>query len=64
MFGTHLALAWQACLDLEPFSGSCEGPFSLISAPVMFTLANKPQVYSLIEAGRQDVNEVDYEAVC
>ncbi|XP_077286325.1 decaprenyl diphosphate synthase subunit 2 [Arctopsyche grandis] len=60
-FGSHLALAWQACLDLEPFSAPCSGPFSLVSAPVMFTLAHQPHLYNLIDAGKRDVNQVDYD---
>lgn len=51
LFGKHLALAWQACLDREPFTPGTVGSFSLISAPVLFTLQHNPEVYTLIEKG-------------
>lgn len=51
LFGKHLALAWQACLDREPFSQGSAGPFSLITAPVLFALQHDPSLYSLIEKG-------------
>lgn len=81
LFGKHLALAWQACLDREPFqpgefsmvynkikkkhklvfiSGST-GPFSLVCAPLMFTLQHKPELYQEIEKGLESVDDVDYE---
>lgn len=63
LFGKHLALAWQACLDREPFLPSSVGPFSLICAPVMFTLQHNPQLYELIEKGQETVDDVDYEAL-
>lgn len=51
LFGKHLALAWQACLDREPFSPGSSGQFSLVSAPVLFGLQHDPSLYSLIEIG-------------
>lgn len=51
LFGKHLALAWQACLDREPFSPGSTGPFSLVSAPVLFALQHDPTMYTLIEKG-------------
>ncbi|GLV38795.1 Decaprenyl diphosphate synthase subunit 2 [Carabus blaptoides fortunei] len=51
LFGKHLALAWQACLDREPFQGPRNGAFSLISAPVMFQLEHDPSLYTEIEKG-------------
>ncbi|CAG9767927.1 unnamed protein product [Ceutorhynchus assimilis] len=61
LFGKHLALAWQACLDREPFQAGSSGPFSLVCAPLMFTLQNKPELYEHIERGLENVDEVDYE---
>ncbi|CAG9858474.1 unnamed protein product [Phyllotreta striolata] len=63
LFGKHLALAWQACLDREPFSPGSTGSFSLISAPVLFTLQHNPDTYSLIEKGLDDIEKVDFGAV-
>ncbi|CAH1105034.1 unnamed protein product [Psylliodes chrysocephalus] len=63
LFGKHLALAWQACLDREPFTPGTVGSFSLISAPVLFTLQHNPEVYTLIEKGLDEIEKVDFEAV-
>ncbi|CAH1284720.1 unnamed protein product [Diabrotica balteata] len=63
LFGKHLALAWQACLDREPFSPGSSAAFSLISAPVLFALQHNPDMYSLIEKGLDDIEQVDFEAV-
>lgn len=51
LFGKHLALAWQACLDGEPFATGSTGQFSLVSAPVLFALQHNPSMYALIEKG-------------
>lgn len=59
-FGKHLALAWQACLDREPYQKPCNGPFSLISAPLMFQLEHDPNLYSEIEKGMKSINNVNY----
>lgn len=63
-FGKHLALASQACLDLEPFTtGSRYSPgeiFNLTSAPVMLHLEHVPALYEEIEKGRESVQNVDY----
>lgn len=66
-FGKHLALAWQACLDLEPFVvGSQYVPgsvFNLTSAPVLFHLEHDPSLFTEIEEGVESVQNVDYEKV-
>lgn len=62
-FGKHLALAWQACIDREPFQKPYEDPFSLISAPVMFQLEHDPSLYSEIEKGLDNVLDVDYKLI-
>ncbi|XP_066262047.1 all trans-polyprenyl-diphosphate synthase PDSS2 isoform X2 [Euwallacea similis] len=61
LFGKHLALAWQACLDREPFQPGSGGPFSLVCAPLMFTLQHKPELYKHIEKGLETVDDVDYD---
>lgn len=63
MFGKHLALAWQACLDREPFLPGSTGSFGLVCAPVMFTLQHDPDLYVEIEKGSATVDDVDYEAI-
>ncbi|XP_028167910.1 decaprenyl-diphosphate synthase subunit 2-like [Ostrinia furnacalis] len=63
LFGCHLALAWQAFLDLEAFTGPEPASFSLVGAPVAFTLQARPELYELIEPGRRSVHDVDYHAL-
>ncbi|XP_065087154.1 all trans-polyprenyl-diphosphate synthase PDSS2-like [Ochlerotatus camptorhynchus] len=64
LFGKHLSLAWQACIDMEPFSSPNLSPgvrFSLISAPVMFHLEHDPTLYEeIIKMGRESVDNIDY----
>lgn len=61
LFGKHLALAWQACLDQEPFSHGSSGAFSLVCAPLMFHLNHEPLLYAEIEKGKENVDLVDYD---
>ncbi|GJQ70209.1 hypothetical protein Trydic_g22667 [Trypoxylus dichotomus] len=63
LFGKHLALAWQACLDLEPFTAGNTGPFNLVSAPVTFHLQYDPSLYAEIERGMENVEDIDFEKV-
>ncbi|GAB0086820.1 decaprenyl-diphosphate synthase subunit 2 [Sergentomyia squamirostris] len=66
LFGKHLALAWQACLDLEPFQTNTlpmGTTFSLVSAPVLFHLEHDPSVYEEIIKGRENVEIIDYAKV-
>lgn len=65
-FGKHLVLAWQACLDLEPFVQpklSEDITFSLVSAPVLFHLEYDPNSYELIKKGYVSVENVDYKTL-
>ncbi|KAL1131881.1 hypothetical protein AAG570_011492 [Ranatra chinensis] len=65
-FGKHLALAWQACLDLEPFVGAnySEGTmFNLTSAPVMFHLEQDSSLLIEIDKGLEAVENIDYAKV-
>ncbi|XP_022190794.2 all trans-polyprenyl-diphosphate synthase PDSS2 [Nilaparvata lugens] len=66
-FGKHLALAWQACLDLEPFTNGSQyvpgSMFSLTSAPVMFHLEHDPSLLDEIDNGLESVQNVDYAKV-
>lgn len=64
LFGKHLSLAWQACLDLESFQSSTlplGDTFSLVSAPVLFHLEYDPAMYEDIQKGYVSVENVDYE---
>lgn len=63
-FGKHLALAWQACLDLGPFiSKDHAQTFSLCSAPIMFHIEHDPSILREIDKGLASVNDVDYAEV-
>ncbi|GBP10290.1 Decaprenyl-diphosphate synthase subunit 2 [Eumeta japonica] len=63
LFGCHLALAWQAFLDLEQFASSDPSRFSLVGAPFTFTLEARPDLYRYIEAGKRSVDDVDYRTL-
>lgn len=57
---------WQACLDLEPFTGNQYVPgamFSLTSAPVMFHLESDSSLLKEIDKGLESVQNVDYAKV-
>ncbi|XP_044751319.1 all trans-polyprenyl-diphosphate synthase PDSS2 [Coccinella septempunctata] len=60
-FGLNLALAWQIRSELLPFAPGFSDPFSLVSAPVLFTLQNDPELYKEIQKGQRNVHEVNYE---
>lgn len=65
-FGKHLVLAWQACLDLEPFlqpTSTKDTTFSLVSAPVLFHLEYDPNAYELIKKGYVSVENVDFKTL-
>ncbi|XP_058122872.1 all trans-polyprenyl-diphosphate synthase PDSS2-like [Anopheles ziemanni] len=66
LFGRHLALAWQASLDLQPFLPTKlqEGSkFSLVSAPILFHLEHEKTLYDEIEKGLETVDNIDYTKV-
>lgn len=63
-FGKHLALAWQACLDLGSFSTKDQNiTFNLCSAPIMFHIEHDPSILMEIDKGLECVNNVDYAKV-
>jgi len=65
-FGEHLALAWQAYLDLEPFTSTnyrSGTSFNLTSAPVMFHLEKDASLLSEIDKGLDSVENVDYDKI-
>jgi decaprenyl-diphosphate synthase subunit 2 len=66
LFGKHLALAWEANKDLEPFQlfflpyGK---KFSLISAPILFHLEYDPSLYDEIRKGLISIDNVDFQKI-
>lgn len=63
LFGKHLALAWQANMDLEPFrrrNFPSSSSLSLISAPVLYHLEYDPSLYSDIQKGLKSVEYIDF----
>lgn len=66
LFGKHLALAWQASMDLEPFRVSelpHNSSFSLIGAPILFHLEHDHSLYKEIIKGRRSVEDINYEKI-
>ncbi|XP_015172654.1 PREDICTED: decaprenyl-diphosphate synthase subunit 2 [Polistes dominula] len=63
-FGKHLALAWQACLDVGIFTAKeSAASFNLCSAPVMFHIEHDPSILTEIDKGLESVDNVDYAKV-
>lgn len=66
LFGKHLALAWQACIDLEPFKSNTiplGAQFSLVSAPVLFHLEYDHSLYEEVKKGLKSVDHINYEKI-
>lgn len=61
-FGKHLALAWQASMDLEPYKTELPlgHKLSLISAPILFHLEYDSLLYEDIKKGLESVDDVNY----
>lgn len=65
-FGKHLALAWQASMDLEPFRVQelpHNSSYSLVSAPILYHLDHDPSLYDEIKKGRRSVDDINYAKV-
>jgi decaprenyl-diphosphate synthase subunit 2 len=63
-FGKHLSLAWQACMDLDPFrlvEFPADSKINLISAPVLFHLEHDHALYEEIKKGEENVDNIDYQ---
>lgn len=60
LFGSNLCLAWQAASELQKLTSE-KGSFSLVSAPVLFALNDNPDLYTVIEKGKQRVTDIDYD---
>lgn len=66
LFGKHLALAWQASMDLEPFRLNdlpIGSTFSLISAPILFHLDHDHSLYEEIKKGQFSVENINYAEI-
>jgi decaprenyl-diphosphate synthase subunit 2 len=64
-FGKHLALAWQASIDLEPYKNELPlgHKLSLVSAPVLFHLESDPSLYEEIRKGSETVDDINFYKV-
>ncbi|KAL1491666.1 hypothetical protein ABEB36_012228 [Hypothenemus hampei] len=64
LYGRNMALALQAQFDLDIFlDEDRNGPFSLISAPVMFHLQHNPDFYEEILKGADDLSKCDFSLI-
>ncbi|KAL7051825.1 hypothetical protein ACKWTF_004648 [Chironomus riparius] len=61
-FGKHLALAWQASMDLEPYKQELPlgHKLSLVSAPILFHLEYDNSLYDEIKKGAESIDDVNY----
>ncbi|XP_011883747.1 PREDICTED: decaprenyl-diphosphate synthase subunit 2-like [Vollenhovia emeryi] len=60
-FGKHLALAWQASLDLGLFiNKDKEIVHNLCAAPIMFHVEHDPSILIELDKGLKSVENVDY----
>jgi len=61
-FGKHLALAWQASIDLEPYKSELPlgKKLNLIAAPVLFHIEHDPSLYDEIKKGVDSVDDVNF----
>lgn len=61
-FGKHLALAWQASIDLEPYKTELPlgHKLSLVSAPILFHLEHDPSLYEDIKKGAETIDDVNF----
>lgn len=60
LFGRCLALIWQTHLELQEFLTTKYGPFSLVSAPVLFHLEEDLEAYKEIVKGITDITNIDF----
>jgi decaprenyl-diphosphate synthase subunit 2 len=61
-FGKHLALAWQASMDLEPYKTELPlgHKLSLISAPILYHLEWDACIYDEIKKGIESIDDVNH----
>lgn len=65
-FGKHLALAWQASLDLDIFQTPYEdlgNSFNLVCAPILFHMEYDNSLYDEINKGLQSIKNVDFKRI-
>ncbi|XP_026748192.2 all trans-polyprenyl-diphosphate synthase PDSS2-like [Galleria mellonella] len=61
LFGCHLSLAWQAANELQRITSDTKESYSLVSAPVLFALYDNPDLYDIIEKGKENITNIDLE---
>jgi decaprenyl-diphosphate synthase subunit 2 len=61
-FGKHLALAWQASIDLEPYKTDLPlgHKLSLVSAPILFHLEHDASLYDEVKKGFESVDDINF----
>lgn len=61
-FGKHLALAWQASIDLEPYKTELPlgHKLSLVSAPILFHLEYDASIYDEIKKGCETIDDINF----
>lgn len=64
-FGKHLALAWQASLDLDIFQTPFEegNSFNLVCAPILFHMEYDSSLYEEINKGLKSVENTDFKRI-
>lgn len=65
-FGKHLALAWQASLDLDIFQTDYDESmksFNLVCAPILFHLEYDNSLYDEIYKGLKSVDDADFKRI-
>lgn len=58
-FGCHLCLAWQSASELQKFASDNKESYSIASAPVLFALNEKPELYRVIDNCRDNIADID-----
>jgi decaprenyl-diphosphate synthase subunit 2 len=61
LFGRHLALAWQAGMDLDSFQNEFthKTNFNMVCAPILFHLEYDPSLYYEILKGKSNIENID-----
>lgn len=65
LFGKHLALAWQASIEMDLFQTPYEEgtTFSLVSAPILYHLKHDASFYDEIIKGVETIENINFKKV-
>lgn len=65
LFGKHMALAWQASIEMDLFQSPYEDgtTFSLVSAPILYHLNNDASFYDEIIKGVETIENINFKKV-